>query len=247
MLDVRNGFIGIVGKQDQLEVFGGDGAFFCHKMQVFLQRFEIVRSHDHNWEIHYFFGLHQREGLKKLVHGAKTARKNDKGIRVFYQKHLAYKKVTDCDKFVQVRIVYLFVWQRDVAPHRTPTSFPGAPVGGFHDTRPTTCHDRKAQLLNNFTADATGVFIVSVPLFKTGRSKHRDTRSGEVQPPKPLNKFPKNFEGKAQLEAPTARPVEPHRFSLIDKRFFQRRKDGVSNVLMKECVDVLLVGTLPVL
>lgn len=89
---MRNGFVFVIGEQQQAGVFRRYRALPHHERDVFLQGFVEIKPHHHHWETVYLFGLDQRQGLNNSSMVPKPPGKITKAYEYFTNNTLRTKK-----------------------------------------------------------------------------------------------------------------------------------------------------------
>src|SRR5690606_4361053 len=90
-------------------------------------------------------GLDERQRFTQFIEGTKTAGQRDERVRIFEQQDLTNEEIVAVDPGVQVRVRVLLHGQFDVAANRPAAEVARTSIGGFHQARTATGHDREAE------------------------------------------------------------------------------------------------------
>ena len=129
---MKNGFGGRRGSV----VFVGDCAGIRQRVPVNDPFPELAAKHQKRHSLHTP-GLDQRQRLKQLVHGAKSARKNCNGGGAHQKVHFPDPEVMKIKRQIgrHIFIRRLLVRQDDVEPDRDTARIVGAAISSLHHAR----------------------------------------------------------------------------------------------------------------
>lgn len=96
-LEMGDGFLWVIGKEDQFGVFGADGASLGHLIDEVHERLPVVLAHEDDGEVAEFAALNQGHGFEHFVHGSSTAGEDDEGVGVFDEDGLPREEVVHVD------------------------------------------------------------------------------------------------------------------------------------------------------
>src|SRR5258708_2332499 len=94
---------------------------------------------------------------------------------------------------VKVRVRLLLEWQLDVAADGSPSYIARPPVGGFHDARPATSHDREAGLRQRCSG-FTGQRVIRVVFLEPRRTEYGNAGTYKMQGSEAADEFPEDLQ-----------------------------------------------------
>jgi hypothetical protein len=108
------------------------------------------------------------------------------------------KEKTKGDGLMYIWIGGLFKRQFNITSNRLTTRFKSTSIGRFHNTGTTTSHGNKTQF-GNFLTYFSGLLIIRMAFFKSGRSKYGDAWAHKIKRSKPFYKFKEYLNSKFKL------------------------------------------------
>ncbi len=115
-------------------------------------------------------GLHEREHLEHLVHGAEAAGEEDEGLRAVGEGDLAGEEEVEGNLVGDVGVVVLLHRELDREPDGLAAGLEGAAVAAFHDARSAARDYGVAQFLCDSAAEMAGLLVELVAFLEARRT-----------------------------------------------------------------------------
>ena len=196
--DMCHGILNGIGNEEKVKVLGGDRFFLQHFLNVLQEFCMVVFAKDDDRKILDLTGLDQGHCFKHFIEGAEAPGHDHKAVRILDQQGFPDEEIVEVDIFIQVWIMMLFHWQRDITSNGPSTYILGTAVGGFHNAGTAPGHDREAYL-GNFSRKLTRHIVIWVVFFEACRAKHRHTGAGEMERSEAPDKFQHYFDRKLEF------------------------------------------------